>query len=641
MAEGNVSAASNGVENLTAQLRLLKKELATLDPNSKKFQELANQAGEIKDKMNEAAEAMNANAGSAFEKLSGNASLLKDRLFNLDFEGVGSSIKALAGNIRGISFKDITSGIGGMISALGSLGKAILMNPILLLAAVIIAVAMNFEKLKAIVPGLNEAMTGVSDEMNAALETSKKMTDEAQKQLDTTTASENILRLQGKTEKEILQTKIAETKAIIDGLKAQITSQEVMNKAQFETATRNKEILKGIISFISAPLQVLLATVDAVGIALGQNFGLRDSFNNSVANLIFDPEQVKTDGDAALEEQKKRLRDLENNVAGYELSINSINKTASDKRVAEAQKAADEIEKINDKAEEEEKKRLEKAAADGLAARQAYAQANMDKQENETYALQQEQIKQLANFTGTEEERLLLVESFALREQQIMEKYDQEAADADAKAKDDEEARRKAAADKKEADDIAAAEKEKARLEKIAAFKEKSIADSFALITDLTNLFNNGSEKSAKRAFQINKATSLAQAIVSTYQNATKAYGSQVIIGDPSSIVRAQIAGGLALAAGLANVAKIAKTQYQSTSAGGGGGTGGGGGSLGSGGGGGGGSMTSVTPSFNPLNTSFLNNRPSQTGAVQAYVLSSNVSSAMEANQKVKDQTVL
>jgi hypothetical protein len=293
---------------------------------------------------------------------------------------------------------------------------------------------------------------------------------------------------------------------------------------------------------------------------------------------------------------------------------------------------------INEKAAEDEKKRLEKAAADSLAAREAYAQANMDEQENETHALLQEQIKQLADFTGTEEERLLLVESFAIREQQIMEKYDQLAADADAKAKEDEEARAKAARDKKEAEDELAAEKEKARLQKIADFKEKSIADSFALITDLTNLFNNGSEKSAKRAFQINKATSLAQAIVSTYQNATKAYGSQLIVGDPTSVPRAQIAGGLALAAGLANVAKIAKTQFQSTSSGGGGGNGGGG-SLGSGGGSG--SMTSVTPSFNPLNTSFLNNRPAQTGAVQAYVLSSNVSSAMEANQKVKDQTVL
>jgi chemotaxis protein histidine kinase CheA len=191
----------------------------------------------------------------------------------------------------------------------------------------------------------------------------------------------------------------------------------------------------------------------------------------------------------------------------------------------------------------------------------------------------------------------------------------------------------------KEDKDKEAAEKEKERLQKIEDFKKKSVEDSFALISNLTDLFNNGSEKSAKKAFQINKANSLAQAIVATYQNATKAYGSQLIIGDPSSVVRAQIAGGLALAGGLANIAKISKTQFNSSSAGGGGGGTGGGGSLG--GGGGGGSMTSVTPAFNPLNTSFLNNRPAQTGAVQAYVLSSNVSSAMEANQKVKDQTVL
>jgi len=596
MAEGNVSAASNGVENLTAQLRILKKELATLDPNSQRFQELANKAGEVKDKMNDAAEAMNANAGSAFERLSGNASLLKDRLLNLDFEGVGSSIKALAGNVKGISFKDITSGIGGMISALSALGKAILTNPILLLAT--------------------------------ALETSKKMSEESQKQLDSTLASENSMKLQGMSEREILQLKIAQTQEAIKNLEAQIEAQKVINVAQFEAAKRNKEILQGVIQFLTAPLQMLLYTIDEVGKALGKDFGLQNMVNDWAANLLFDPEEVQNEGLKVIEEQEKTLKALKESKAGYQLSIKAMDKTAADKSKADAEKDA-----------EEEKKRLEKAAADGLAARQAYAQANMDAQENETYALQQEQIKQLADFTGTEEERLLLVESFALREQQIMEKYDQEAADADAKAKEEEEARRKEAADKKQADDEEAAEKEKERLEKIAAFKEKSIADSFALITDLTDLFNNGSEKSAKRAFQINKATSLAQAIVSTYQNATKAYGSQLIIGDPTSIPRAQIAGGLALAAGLANIAKISKTQYQSTSAGGGGNGGGGGGSLGSGGGGA--AMTSVTPSFNPLNTSFLNNRPGQTGAVQAYVLSSNVSSAMEANQKVKDQTVL
>jgi hypothetical protein len=191
----------------------------------------------------------------------------------------------------------------------------------------------------------------------------------------------------------------------------------------------------------------------------------------------------------------------------------------------------------------------------------------------------------------------------------------------------------------KEDKDKEAAEKEKARVQSITDFKIKAIQDSLELITTLTDVFNNGSEKSAKRAFAINKAASIAQTLITTYLSAQKAYASQIIPLDPSSIVRGQIAAGLAIAGGLANVAKIAKTQFNGGGSGGGGSaSGGGGGSLG---GGGGGSMTSVTPAFNPLNTSFLNNRPAQTGAVQAYVLSSNVSSAMEANQKVKDQTVL
>jgi hypothetical protein len=192
----------------------------------------------------------------------------------------------------------------------------------------------------------------------------------------------------------------------------------------------------------------------------------------------------------------------------------------------------------------------------------------------------------------------------------------------------------------KEDKDKEAADKEKARLQSITDFKIQTIQDSLTLISTLTDVFNNGSEKSARKAFAVNKAASIAQTLITTYLSAQKAFASQVNPLDPSSIVRGQIAAGLAIAGGLANVAKIAKTQFNGGGGGGGSASGGGGGgSLG--GGGGGSSMTSVTPAFNPLNTSFLNNRPAQTGAVQAYVLSSNVSSAMEANQKVKDQTVL
>ena len=628
MAEGNVSAASNGVENLTAQLRILKKELATLDPNSQRFQELANKAGEVKDKMNDAAEAMNANAGSAFERLSGNASLLKDRLLNLDFEGVGSSIKALAGNVRGISFKDITSGIGGMISALSALGKAILMNPILLLATVIIGIAMNFEKLKTIIPGLNEAMTGVSDEMNAALETSKKMSVESQKQLDSTLASENSMKLQGMSEREILQLKIAQTQEAIKNLEAQIEAQKVINVAQFETAKKNKEILKGIIQFLTVPLQLLLYTIDEVGKTLGQDFGLQNLVNDWTANLIFDPEEVQNEGLKVIEEQEKTLKALKEAKAGYQLSIKAMDKTAADKAKSDAQKEADALLK----AQEEISAQILAWQLEDAAAEVAFNAARL-KQQEDYYKASEALVtdakeKEISALVADYDARFELANGNAEIEKALAEQQKKDIADIEEKYRKE-----------KEDKDKDAAEKEKTRLQSITDFKIKTIQDSLELISTLTDVFNNGSEKSAKRAFQINKAASIAQTLITTYLSAQKAYASQINPLDPSSIVRAQIAAGLAVAGGLANVAKIAKTQFNGGGGGGSSSGGGGGGSLGSGGGGA--AMTSVTPSFNPLNTSFLNNRPGQTGAVQAYVLSSNVSSAMEANQKVKDQTVL
>ena len=57
-----------------------------------------------------------------------------------------------------------------------------------------------------------------------------------------------------------------------------------------------------------------------------------------------------------------------------------------------------------------------------------------------------------------------------------------------------------------------------------------------------------------------NKNLQIAFATADAFLGATKAYLSQLIPGDPSSLIRAQFAGGSALLFGLANVAKIAKT---------------------------------------------------------------------------------
>jgi len=621
------AAATN---SLKKQLAELKTELATLDPNSAKFQELAEKAGGVKDQMNDAAEAMSANAGPAFETLGNNASLLTQRLGNLDFEGVSQSIKGMASSIGKVSFKDITNGIKSMGSAFGALGKALLTNPIFLIAGVLALIATNLDTVAKIIPGvgtamdsLTESITGVSAEMNKALEQSKKLTEEAQKQLDTTSASENILKLQGKSEKEILQLKIAQTKSVIDGLKAQISSQEVINKAQVEAATRNKEILKGVLQFITAPLQILLATVDQVGNALGQNFGLRDAFNNNVATLFFDPEQVKTDGDAALEEQKKQLLALQNNVAGYQLSINAINKDAADKAKATRDKELESIKAANEAERKlanelfELKKSIDKQLTEERAKMDADQEARVQ--------------KSIDKYVQSE------IDREALRKTLQQTEIEAEIAAVDAKyvelnklAHGDAELRKQLAEkNSKEVADIEGKYAKATRDTKIQL--AQGAVDALLALNDV---LQNGSDKSAKRAFTVNKALSLGMALTNTYLGASAAFAQTT-----GGIGIKTAAAAVATLSGLANVARIAKTKFNPSGGGGGASGGGGGGSPSfnppSEGGGGG------APSFNAFNPAFLGNRPDQLTPVQAYVLSGNVANELEASTKIKDKARL
>ena len=626
MAEGNVSAASNGVENLTAQLRVLKKELATLDPNSSKFQELALQAGEVKDRINDASEAMNANAGSAFERLGNNASLLKDRLLNMDLEGVTSSIKGFAGQISGLSFKGAIDGIKGLGGALKALGTALLTNPIFLLVAALAAIGAAIKMI------LDDQRNDV-DEANKAIDKSNEQRHNIER-LRMAEAAGNEKAL-ADLKKKSLQEDIKDTKMKIDNLmwmerqayglseeqekeldslRSKYAQQRVDYEIQAvnEMMNLNRMILENEKTVYQSKLSARQIELQSL-----------DEWYAKQLTMAGDNERALEAANDAYFVKKGQITDK------YNKEDAAKSKAASDKRKADDKAEADALLKAQEELSAQILEWQEEDAAYEVALNEARLKQQEDYYKASEALVTDAKEKEMSALVAEYDALFELANGNAELEKELAEKQKKDIADIEEKYRKE-----------KEDKDKEAAEKEKERLQKIEDFKKKSVEDSFALISNLTDLFNNGSEKSAKRAFQINKANSLAQAIVATYQNATKAYGSQIIIGDPTSIPRAQIAGGLALAAGLANVAKIAKTQYQSTSAGGGGGGGtGGGGSLGSGGGGA--AMTSVTPSFNPLNTSFLNNRPAQTGAVQAYVLSSNVSSAMEANQKVKDQTVL
>ena len=71
-------------------------------------------------------------------------------------------------------------------------------------------------------------------------------------------------------------------------------------------------------------------------------------------------------------------------------------------------------------------------------------------------------------------------------------------------------------------------------------------------------------EAIARKQFKVTKAFNIAMTIADTYMAAQKAYLSQMTF-DPTAPIRAKIAAGVAVAAGLAKVAAIARTTFQTT----------------------------------------------------------------------------
>ena len=149
------------------------------------------------------------------------------------------------------------------------------------------------------------------------------------------------------------------------------------------------------------------------------------------------------------------------------------------------------------------------------------------------------------------------------------------------------------------------------------------------LQTQIREKMEKDKDKIARKQFKIDKAAKIGRALMDTYQSGILAFGSQLIIGDPSSTIRAQIAQAVALATGLANVANIARQKYKSSiGAGGGAGSGGGGG------------VQIQAPDFNVVGASQTSQLAEsvagqQAKPVKAFVVGKDISSQQELDRNI------
>lgn len=445
---------------------------------------------------------------------------------------------------------------------------------------------------------IKAAVSGVTEEQKKLNEISKAKFETSKAELENLDAQDNILKLQGKSEREILNLKIAKVNTAIELGKIELQNVIKTSKAEEEAAIKNYNITKRIVDFIIdtalflpklmlMPIDMAIKGANKVSEALG--FGkviafdmgktmedMQDKFSGFIAGSIFNVEEVKAEGEKTRKELEKELKTLENQKAGFQLSIKEIDK-----------KAVDDAKKTREDALSEEERK--------------------QKEHQEKY-LNNDRLRTKSVLEASNE-RIL----------QAQKETEFERAQNDLKAKANQEYLDKIKAQ----EDAANALKKRNR-----DFAIEMALSGLNTISSLTELFGKKSEKAAKRAFQINKAAQLAGAVISTYKSATDAYASQFTpVPDPTSPVRGAIAAGIAIAAGLANVAKIASQKFE------GGGSSGGGGGAPAGAGGGG---TMQAPNFSVIGSSGVNQLAQlQQQPTRAYVVSGEVTSqqALDRNR--------
>ena len=154
-------------------------------------------------------------------------------------------------------------------------------------------------------------------------------------------------------------------------------------------------------------------------------------------------------------------------------------------------------------------------------------------------------------------------------------------------------------------------------------------SQTFSILTNLNEAFSKKGEEQNKKAFQRNKAIGIAETLVSTYMAAQKAYLSQ-LTATPDSPIRAVLAAAAATASGLARVAAIKSTQFNSGGGSAGGATGGGGGL--------GGGTQSVGVDVGSLIPTQQTPTPEP---VRAYVVENEISNKQALNRELQIQTTL
>lgn len=621
----NLGKTEQAVTSLRNELRKAQADVAAMSDKfgatSKEATEAAKRAADLKDRIGDAKALTDAfNPDAKFKALAGAANIAAGALSG--FEGVMGLIgveseQAQKSILKVQSALAISQGLNVLqeipdtfknikavgVDAFNSIKKAIGSTGIGLLVVALGTLYAYWDDIK-------EAVGGVSVEQKKLNVESKKNLTQEQEKLKTIGNQDEVLKLQGKSEKEILKMKIAQTDQTILAAKIDLQRIATTNEQQQKAVELNYKYLKSFIDFISIPQRLLFENganainkiIDLINKIPGVEIKARldEKFAEKSADYItklgFDPEKTRLEGEKTVKEAQLKLDELANQKAGFQNQINGIDKKAGE----EAAKIAED----NAKALEESRKR---SREDDEAIRNEITQAISDAQEK--------QSEFLISAQESEEQK---VKDKYFRLIEYAKQFGIDTKDLEI-AQDNELNEIRLAAQQKSLENEKANSAAKIKIaEEEAAAKQKALQSMSSGLKTAASLLGESTAAG--------KAAAIAATTIDTIQSGVSAFKGMVsAIPGPVGIALGAVAAAGALASGYASVKKILAVKTPN---------GGGGGAAPSGGG-------VSAPSFNVVGNSGVNQLAetmagkSEQAPIKAYVVSNDVTSAQGLDRKI------
>ena len=602
----NIQEAEKSAGNLRKEFREARNEverLAAADViNQDELDEAITKMAEIKDELNDINEEVNIFAsGSKYEVVSNAFGSIGRSLMSLDFAKAEQRAQTFARAASAITFGDAVKSLRQLGSTFITLGKSLLTNPLFLIGAVIAGIAVaivkvldNLGVLKTITEAVGQVFDGVlktienlilrvtdffgltsKDARDAAeaLDEQAEATRRAAQEINDKNSDEirdidqkiRMAKIQGENTEELQRRKLlllsetaqAQKKLAEDELEAAEASnnatEEEIKKLQ-DRVNENKIAFNQTLNDYDAfETELVVRRKAAADKEITDRRATNERLRAERERVAAEEEKMRIDTQKRIEDL--RLQNLEDGVE-KELEINRvkydrlIEETKNNEKLLDSERQAiiDELEIQRQAAEKDIRdQELEKVREQEVAKQDILNEFKERALEDEQLEIFQEELR----FQEENERLRLALEQEVLTEQEfynLKEQLEQEHKNELEKINDDYRDR----------------EKEQEQLLQQQKLQIASLG--FQSIGNLASLFADSNEKNAKRAFNIQKAAGIAGAAVDTFKSATAAYASQLIPGDPTSVIRAGIAAAAATTAGLANINAIRKQRFETGS---------------------------------------------------------------------------